>query len=262
VAAVGERTITYDARGLAEPHADAPRTAEIADGRATFDAKDLSTRQINLELRRLLYEEGIRDVTVRNPGSKHSLGVGILTRCRIRFEGSLGYFGLGLVDGPEITVTGRVGWSACENMMSGVVVIEGNAGSLTAAAIRGGDVLVKGRVGARTGIDQKGGTVIVLGDAGSMTGFMMQRGRQIILGDVGPGLGDSMYDGTIYVGGKVRSLGVDCVPGEWTEADTEFVERKFRIYGLGDPPALQKFVCGKQLYNYDTLEPSERKLVL
>jgi glutamate synthase domain-containing protein 3 len=146
--------------------------------------------------------------------------------------------------------------------MSGVVVVDGNAGSLTAAAIRGGDVLVKGRVGARTGIDQKGGTIIVLGDAGSMTGFMMQRGRQILLGDVGAGLGDSMYDGTIYVGGKVKSLGIDCVPGEWTEADTELIERKFRIYGLGDPPELQKFVCGKKLYNYDHLEPSERKLVL
>jgi glutamate synthase domain-containing protein 3 len=262
VAAVGERRITYDARGLAEPQAEAPRIAEIEDGRATFDAKDLSTRQINLELRRLLYEEGIKDVTVQNPGAKHSLGVGILTRCRIRFEGSLGYFGCGLADGPEIEITGRVGWSACENMMSGVVVVHGNAGSLTAAAIRGGDVVVKGRVGARTGIDQKGGTIIVLGDAGSMTGFMMQRGRQILLGDVGPGLGDSMYDGTIYVAGKVKSLGIDCVPGEWTDADTELVERKFRIYGLGDPPALQKFVCGKKLYNYDNLEPSERKLVL
>ena len=116
--------------------------------------------------------------------------------------------------------------------------------------------------GARTGIDQKGGTIIVGGSAGSMTGFMMQRGRQIILGDVGPGLGDSMYDGEIYVAGKVKSLGVDCVPGEWTDADTEFIARKFAIYGLGDPPELQKFVCGKQLYNYDTLEPSERKLVL
>jgi glutamate synthase domain-containing protein 3 len=264
VAAVGagERRITYDARGLAEPHAEAPRTAEIADGRATFDARDLSTRQINLELRRLLYEEGVKDVTVLNPGAKHSLGVGILTRCRIRFEGSLGYFGLGLLDGPEVHVTGRVGWSACENMMSGVVVIDGNAGSLTAAAIRGGDVLVKGRVGARTGIDQKGGTVIVLGDVGSMTAFMMQRGRQIICGDAGAGLGDSMYDGTIYVAGKVKSLGIDCVPGEWTEADTELVERKFRIYGLGSPPDFQKFVCGKKLYNYDNLEPSERKLVL
>jgi methylamine---glutamate N-methyltransferase subunit B len=262
VAAVGEGRITYDARGLAEPIAEAPRVAEIDGDRATFDARDLSIRLINLELRRLLYEEGISDVTVQNPGAKHSLGVGILTRCRITFEGSLGYFGCGLIDGPEIRITGRVGWSACENMMSGVVTVAGNAGSLTGAALRGGDVVVHGRVGARSGIDQKGGTIIVGGDSGMMTGFMMQRGRMILCGDVGHGLGDSMYDGTIYVGGKVASLGIDCVPGEWTDADTEFIERKFRIHELGSPPAFQKFVCGKKLYNYDNLEPSERKLVL
>jgi methylamine---glutamate N-methyltransferase subunit B len=262
VAAVGESRITYDARGLVEVDGAAPHVAEVQDGRATFDARELSTRKINAELRRLVYQEGLTDVTILNPGAKHSLAVGILTRCRITIDGSLGYFGCGLIDGPEIHVRGRVGWSACENMMSGVVIIDGNAGSLTGAAMRGGDLVVHGRVGARTGIDQKGGTIIIGGSVGSMTGFMMQRGRQIILGDVGPGLGDSMYDGEIYVAGKVRSLGVDCVPGAWTDADTEFIERKFRIYGLGDPPELQKFVCGKQLYNYDTLEPSERKLVL
>jgi len=258
----GERQITYDARGLAEPEAAVPRISEIEGDRATFDASELTTRQINLELRWLLYERGVNDATVRNPGAKHSIGVGILRRCRIRYEGSLGYFGLGLIDGPEITVTGRVGWSVAENMMSGVVVIEKNAGSLTGAAIRGGDLVIKGAVGARTGIDQKGGTIIVGGDAGSMTAFMMQRGRQIICGDVGPGLGDSMYDGTIYVAGKVTSLGIDCVPGEWTDADSELIDRKFRIYGLDKPDSFQKFVCGKVLYNYDQLEPSERKLVL
>src|SRR5438094_6988456 len=240
----------YDSRGLVELDEVIPKISEIDGEKATFDAHKLSTRKINLELRWLLYEQGIKDVTVLNPGAKHSLGVGICTRCKITFDGSLGYFGCGVIDGPEIHITGRVGWSACENMMSGVVVIDGNAGSLTGAAIRGGDLVVKGQVGARTGIDQKGGTIIVLGSAGSMTGFMMQRGRMIILGDVGPGLGDSMYDGTIYVGGKVKALGIDCVPGEWTDADSELVERKFGIYGLGSPPELQKFVCGKQLYNY------------
>ncbi|MBI3647242.1 MAG: GXGXG motif-containing protein [Actinobacteria bacterium] len=259
---VGERRITYDARGLAEPNAEVPHVSEIDGGRAVFDAADLTTRQINLELRSLIYEQGIRDVTVRNPGAKHSIGVGILQRCKIRYEGSLGYFGLGVIDGPEIVVTGRVGWSVCENMMSGVVVIEKNAGSLTGAAIRGGDLVVKGGVGARTWIDQKGGTIMVGGNAGSMTGFMMQRGRQIICGDVGDGLGDSMYDGTLYVAGKVKSLGIDCVPGEWTDADTELIERKFRMYGLDKPDSFQKFVCGKQLYNYDNLEPSEKKLVI
>ncbi|HYX84542.1 MAG TPA: hypothetical protein VE777_06195 [Gaiellales bacterium] len=261
-AVVRERRIAYDARGLAEPHAEVPKVSDVSGERAAFDAAPLTTRQINLELRWLLYEQGVTDVTVKNPGSKHSIGVGILTRCRITFAGSLGYFGCGLIDGPEVHITGRVGWSACENMMSGVVVIDGNAGSLTGAALRGGDVVVKGRVGARSGIDQKGGTILTLGSAGSMTGFMMQRGRQIICEDAGPGLGDSMYDGTIYVGGKVKALGIDCVPGEWTDADTEFIERKFSIYELGSPPEFQKFVCGKKLYNYDQLEPSERKLVL
>ena len=252
----------FDARGLVELDARIPRVSEIDGERATFDAGELTTRQINLELRWLLYEQGVREVTVANPGARHSLGAGLLTRCRLHFQGSLGYFALGMIDGPEVHISGRVGWSACENMMSGVVVIESNAGSLTGAAIRGGDLVVKGQVGARTGIDQKGGTIIALGNAGSMTGFMMQRGRQILCGDVGPGLGDSMYDGELYVAGRVKSLGVDCVEGEWTDADTELIERKFSIYELGSPPSFTKFVCGKKLYNYDTLEPSERKLVL
>ena len=257
-----ETEILYDPRGLVELDDSIPKTAQIDGDKAVIDAHDMSTRKINSELRWLLYDQGVKDVTVKNPGARHSLGVGILTRCKITFEGSLGYFGCGLIDGPEVHITGRVGWSACENMMSGVVVIESNAGSLTGAALRGGDIVVKGRVGARSGIDQKGGTIITLGSAGSMTGFMMQRGHQIICEDAGPGLGDSMYDGIIYVGGKVKALGIDCVPGEWTEADTEFVNRKFSIYGLGSPPEFQKFVCGKKLYNYDNLEPSERKLVL
>ena len=119
----------FDPRGLVELDERVPGTAEIDGEKATFDARELTTRQINLELRRLIYEEGVSDVTVRNPGARHSLGV-------------------------------------------------------------------------------------------------------------------------------------DCVPGEWTDADTEFVTRKFSIYELGSPPELQKFVCGKKLYNYDSLEPSERKLVL
>ena len=261
-AVVGESQITYDARGLVEVDDTVLGVAVVKDGKATIDASELTTRKINLEIRSLVYEQGIEDVTILNPGGKHSLGVGILTRCKMTFEGSLGYFALGVIDGPEVTVNGRVGWSACENMMAGVVVINGNAGSLTGAAIRGGDLVIKGRVGARTGIDQKGGLILTMGSVGANTGFMMQRGRQVIVGDAGHGLGDSMYDGIIYVGGTVRSLGVDCVPGEWMDSDTEFIDRKFRIYDLGTPPTFQKFVCGKKLHNYDNLEASERKLVL
>jgi methylamine---glutamate N-methyltransferase subunit B len=258
--------ISYDARGLAEPAAQAPKIATIEPGengtRASFDSAALTTRQINLELRRLIYDEGVAEVTVHNPGAKHSLAVGILARCQITIDGSLGYFGCGLIDGPEIHVKGRVGWSVAENMMSGVLVIDKNAGSLTGAALRGGDVVVRGDVGARSGIDQKGGTIIVGGNAGMMTGFMLQRGRQIICGNVGGGLGDSMYDGALYVGGKVTSLGVDCVEAELTADDDEFLARKLGIYQIESPGAFRKFVCGRKLWNYDNLEPAERKLVL
>src|SRR5437764_1547036 len=177
-AGVAAVKISYDARGLAEPAAQAPMVATVEDGTAVFDAAELTTRQINLELRRLVYDEDVADVTIRNPGAKHSLAVGILARCRITIEGSLGYFGCGLIDGPEIRITGRVGWSVAENMMSGVVLIDKNAGSLTGAALRGGDVVVRGDVGARSGIDQKGGTIIVGGNAGTMTGVELQEHRQ------------------------------------------------------------------------------------
>ena len=78
--------ISYDARGLAEPTAQAPKIATIEPGengsRAVFDASALTTRQINLELRRLIYDEGVDEVTVHNPGALHSLAVGILARSR------------------------------------------------------------------------------------------------------------------------------------------------------------------------------------
>ena len=258
----GEASIVYDARGLVEPDGVVPNIAEVDGNKAVFDATDLTTRGINLELKRLVYEEGITDVTIQNPLSKHSLAVGILMRCNITFEGSPGWYACGIIDGPTVQINGRVGWAVAENMMSGVVTIEQGAGSLTGAAIRGGDLVIKGDAGARTGIDQKGGSIIIMGSVGINTGFMMQRGHQVICGDAGDGLGDSMYDGTIYVGGKVASLGVDCVPGEWDDSDTEYLERKFRIHNLGPVPDFQKFVCGKRLHNYDALEPSERKLVI
>ena len=162
-------------------------------------------------------------------------------------------------------ISGRVGWSFAENMMAGTIVVEKNAGSTFGAAIRGGDLVCKGDVGSRTGIDMKGGTIIVGGRTGTLTGFMMQRGRMIILGDAGPNLGDSMYDGTIFVGGKIASLCVDAVKGEMTDLEAKWIEGKLALYGLEAPKGaakLQKIVAGKQLWNYDNLEPSEKKIVL
>ncbi len=232
--------------------------------RAEVDAAEMEISEINLKIRTLM-AEGYGSIVIKNPLARHSLGVGILSRLNLTFEGSLGYFGVGLIDGPNVRVTGRVGWSCAENMMAGTVVIEKNAGSTFGAAIRGGDLVCKGDVGSRTGIDQKGGTIIVGGRTGAFSGFMMQRGRMVVLGDAGKNLGDSMYDGTIFVGGKIEGLGVDAVEGEMTELDKAWLERKLKMYGMEAPNGVEnltKIVAGKQLWNYDNLEPSEKKIVL
>jgi hypothetical protein len=74
-----------------------------------------------------------------------------------------------------------------------------------------------------------------------------------------------MYDGTIYVGGKIDELGVDAVPAEMTDLDVQWLERKLKKYGLEAPRGaknMTKICAGRQLWNYDNLEPAEKKLIL
>ncbi|MET0537672.1 MAG: GXGXG motif-containing protein, partial [Xanthobacteraceae bacterium] len=85
--------------------------------RTEFDAARLDKTAINNKIRELM-ADGYGTIVVRNPGAKHSLGVGILNRLQLYFEGSLGYFGCGLIDGPNVRIKGRVGWSCAENMMA------------------------------------------------------------------------------------------------------------------------------------------------
>jgi glutamate synthase domain-containing protein 3 len=211
--------------------------------RTDLDVKDMSAPEANKEIDNLM-SQGYGTIVIKNPQGKHSLGVGILNKLNLIFEGSLGYFGMGSCDGPTVRINGRVGWSCF------------------GAAIRGGDLICKGSVGARTGIDMKGGTIIIGGDAGAFTGFMMQRGRIIILGDVGINLGDSMYDGTIFVGGSIGSYGSDAVDAELTKSDQDWLKRKLKVAEIGDNfdvSKMKKIVAGKKLWNYDNLEPTEKK---
>ena len=242
-----------------------PWSSEVDfDKREVIDAKGMTAREVNRQIRELM-TQGIGHLVIQNPNSQHSLGTGILNRLKLEFEGSLGYFGVGLIDGPNVSIRGRVGWSCAENMMAGVVVVDKNAGSCFGAAIRGGDLVCMGDVGSRTGINMKGGTILVGGRTGLLSGFMMQRGRMVVLGDADENLGDSMYDGTIYIGGKIKSLGIDAVPGEMTDLEVQWLTSKLGRYGLVAPNGvenLQKIVAGKKLWNYDNLEPTEKKIVL
>ena len=239
------------------PDVDINKRSELAVG-------NLTTTEINNKIRELM-DNGHGTIVIKNPRGKHSLGVGILNRLNLIIEGSLGDFAVGLIDGPNVRINGRVGWSCGENMMSGTVLIEKNAGSTFGAAIRGGDLVCMGSVGSRTGIDMKGGTIIVGGDTGALSGFMMQRGRIIVCGNAGKNLGDSMYDGIIYVGGDIKSLGVDAVTAALPQTDSAWLIQKLKLYDLQPKEGVDHFtkiVAGKQLWNYDNLEPTEKKLIL
>ena len=96
--------------------------------RTSIDVENLECLELNKKIKELM-KKGYGTIVLKNPGAKHSLGVGILQKLNLIIEGSLGYFGVGSIDGPVVRISGRVGWSCAENMMSGKVVIEKNAGS-------------------------------------------------------------------------------------------------------------------------------------
>jgi len=60
-------------------------------------------------------------------------------------------------------------------------------------------------------------------------------------------------------------LGVDAVWAEMTDLDRQWLSRKLRMYDMFPAQGVahfRKIIAGKQLWNYDNLEPSEKKLVL
>ena len=148
---------------------------------------------------------------VRPLASPDGRWLALLEPARVVIEGSVGYYCGGMMDGARIEVHGSAGWGAAESMMSGTLIIDGSAGNGAAASIRGGTVVVRGDAAARAGVALKGGTLLVGGSAGYMAGFMMQKGRLVICGDTGDALADSMYEGVVFVGGKIASLGNDAV---------------------------------------------------
>ena len=60
----------------------------------------------------------------------------------------------------------------------------------------------------------KGIDIVVKGNIGHMSAFMAQCGHLVVLGDAGDALGNSIYEAKLFVRGKVKSLGADCIEKE------------------------------------------------
>ena len=228
---------------------------------AKLDAAKLSLRELNVGLKDAA-KRG-ESITVLNPGARHNMGVCILDKCQITFDGSVGYYCASMLDGPEVLVKGNAGWGFGEHLVSGTIRLKQHASLAAGASIKGGELIIEGDVGSRAGISMKGGLLAIGGNAGYLTGFIAQKGNIIVCGDVGDAVGDSMYESLIYVGGSVASVGTDARLAEvspeeiaWLNETTDRLQLKTR-----KTTEWKKVESMKMLYNFDKLKLKDRRVI-
>lgn len=219
----------------------------------TLNADELTPRDLNAKLRELLAAG--EHVVVENPRSRHNLGVALPGPGQVTFKGSVGYYCGGLANGGTVEVKGNAGWGVGESMAKGFIRVRGNVGQSVGASLMGGTVVVEGDAGPRAGVAQKGGVIVVGGSIGFLSGFMAQRGKLIALGDANDGVGDSLYEGNIYVAGRIKGLGIDAVitppsPEEVDDIEAIIAEVGFEL----KPRDWKKIVAGRKLWYFDKRE--------
>ena len=98
----------------------------------------------------------------------------------------------------------------------------------------------------------KGCDIVVGGSVGHFSAFMAQAGTLVVCGDAGPNLGDSLYEATIYVRGKIHSLGADAQEQEMQSAHTEHVSRLLDDAKLNyDPHGFKRIASARTLYHWN-----------
>lgn len=144
--------------------------------------------------------------------------------------------------------------------MEGTITVRGNASSNAGASAHGGKICVLGNAGPRAGISLKGATLIVTGNIGYSSGFMMQEGYPIACGNAGENLADSIYEGTIYIGGEIASLGADATLEPLTEADWQKLSQELTPLEINARDYdFKKVICAKQLYHFKAKDWSKWK---
>ena len=114
-------------------------------------------------------------------------------------------------------------------------------------------LVIEGNASSRCGISMKGIDIVVKGNIGHMSAFMAQSGNLVVLGDAGDALGDSLYEARLFVRGKVKSLGADCIEKEMRPEHLEFLANLLQRAGITDAKP-EEFTCygsARQLYNFN-----------
>ena len=216
----------------------------------TLDLKSLSLRKVNSNLQESSQKI---DWIIKNPMGKHALAVGLNNSINVKIDGSVGYYCGGMNKKANIVVNGSVGPGVAENMMSGSVQVKGNASQYAGASAHGGTLIIEGNSSSRCGISMKGIDIIVRGNVGHMSAFMAQAGNLVICGDAGDALGDSIYEANIFVIGKVKSLGADCIEKKMKKSHKDLLKKLFMKAKIDNMEVedFRRYGSARSLYNFD-----------
>lgn len=218
----------------------------------TVDLALTSLRDLNQSLHAVAAGDNNKHFTIVNPRGHHAVAAGVHAPVAVDIQGSVGYYCGGMNEGAEITVHGSAGPGVGENMMSGMITVKGDASQYAGATGCGGLLVIEGNASSRCGISMKGITIVVRGNIGHMSAFMAQAGTLVVLGDAGEALGDSLYEARIFVRGKVKSLGTDCVAKAMRAEHIELLASLLEKAGIQDvkPEEFSRYGSARKLYNF------------
>ena len=218
-----------------------------------LDFKKNNLRKINSFLQNINNKNNNRNFVIKNPAGEHAICAGLKEEMSVLIKGHVGYYCGGMNQKASINVDGNAGTGLGENMMSGTIHVRGNASQSAGATAHGGTIIVEGDASSRCGISMKGADIIVKGSVGHMSGFMAQKGTLLICKDAGEALGDSIYETVIFVAGKIKSLGADCIEKKMNKTDQKKILsllKKGNIKNL-EPKNFKKFGSARKLYNFN-----------
>ncbi|MGU9957614.1 MAG: hypothetical protein ACNYPI_08325 [Arenicellales bacterium WSBS_2016_MAG_OTU3] len=214
-----------------------------------FDLNEHSLRELNLAL----HDDSSDSLRVVNPAGKHSIAVGANKTITVDIKGHVGYYCAGMNQQATIDIHGNAGPGLAENMMSGKVHVKGNASQYCGATSHGGLIVIEGDAAARCGISMKGSDIVVGGCIGHMSAFMAQSGRLVVCGDTGDALGDSLYEAGIYVAGRPKSLGADCIEKDMRDEHKQELAELIHAAGLigVDLSNFKRYGSARKLYHFN-----------
>jgi methylamine---glutamate N-methyltransferase subunit B len=216
------------------------------------DLARTTLRDLNQALHQIRDDAGDVVWEVLNPGGCHAVAAGVDQPVSVNVRGSVGYYCGGMNQYAVITIHGSAGPGVGENMMSGTIVVKGDASQYAGATGRGGLLVIEGNASSRCGISMKGIDIVVHGDIGHMSAFMAQSGNLVVLGDAGDALGDSIYEAHLFVRGKVKSLGADCVAKEMRPEHLKLLSELLERAGVTGvkPEEFTRYGSARSLYNF------------